>query len=314
MKKTKYTNKIILLIFTLFFISTKIYSQNINIFTADHSQYLTNIEANKDKVKMTEPPSIISYPEKEKSKSSFVEFMQGRNSISINFSPFLYANLVGPIFSVTDSLFGLSTRVINDQIGDIASNANLANYTILHDASKTFDFAISFGYDFKVLNNITVSADFGFGFFDFSLNKYYARFRTIYWSIGTKIFPSYKAPYGFFIFPKIGGTDVVFTGAIDKRPVINKEKGQSTSFHSHGVYISAEIGWRIQMFAKKAIKWPVKVSFDISVLDIGYYINPWSRPIMVNMGDLGKQIERNLKFFADIRFIPIPRIGFTISF
>ena len=85
-----------------------------------------------------------------------------------------------------------------------------------------------------------------------------------------------------------------------------------TSLYSHGgLYLSLELGWRIQLFPKMGANWPVQVGLDISLFDLGYYVAPWAKPVF----DV-PQFEglKSFAVFANIRALILPRIGITLRF
>lgn len=167
-----------------------------------------------------------------------------------------------------------------------------------------FLFAMSFSYEFNFLPYMSVYGEAGFSSLNISIYDYRASLKTIPWGVGFKIFPDGKAPFGFFVFPKFGGTVININGTLLDALSIE-------SIKEHGLYLSVEMGWRIQLFPKMSLEWPIKMSLDISIFDIGYYFIPWSGNIFSypSLSSL-----KSLQPFAGFRFLILPKIGFSISF
>lgn len=219
-----------------------------------------------------------------KKSNSFIDYMKGKSIIGFNFSPAIYTGVTIGVFNT-------------------AGKQLIANETGLENA-KMSGYGMSFNYDFAVLNFMAISVEAGFTFLDYKIGDRNLRYDTILWSAGVKFFTGKNAPYGFFLFPKIGGTDLKIRGnALQQLGTGN--------IYSHGIYLSLELGWRIQLFPKKGADWPVQAAIDISLFDIGYYVVPWASQLF-NIDTLSG--FKQFSTFANIKFVLFPRIGFSLRF
>ncbi|WP_304353987.1 hypothetical protein [Brachyspira innocens] len=72
----------------------------------------------------------------------------------------------------------------------------------------------------------------------------------------------------------------------------------SQSVSDAAVYVSYEIGWNIELFPTK--EWRVKPMLDIGLLEIGYYVRPWT-------GNLYSAVQGNLGILtAGFAKLPLP--------
>ena len=93
------------------------------------------------------------------------------------------------------------------------------------------------------------------------------------------------------------------------------------------VYVSYEIGWNIELFPNR--EWRVKPTIDIGLLEIGYYIRPWSANVynaftggigalLLGTSNINIPSWDNLpnwaKILSNFRIGLFPRIGFSIRF
>lgn len=93
------------------------------------------------------------------------------------------------------------------------------------------------------------------------------------------------------------------------------------------LYISYEIGWNIELFPTK--EWRVKPTIDIALLEIGYYVRPWTKNVYNTVTGGAASLTTGFsafnipswnsfpdfaKYLANIRFALFPRIGFSLRF
>ncbi|WP_295157067.1 hypothetical protein [uncultured Brachyspira sp.] len=236
--------------------------------------------------------SLFSQNIGEPTGNAFLDYMHGRNLFGINFGPTLWAGLL-------DIGVGLMERTVQDTISDMAGN----NY--IDTKLKHYAFGLGFSYDFAPLNFMTVGLDIGFSVGEIKMDKYNISFSTVPWSLNVKFFFRKKAPFGFFLSPRIGGTALSLSGQA------LKEAGYADIYSHGGFYFSLELGWRIQLFPKMGANWPVQVGIDISLFDIGYYVSPWSSPIFENP-EFSQ--FKDFQVFSNIRALIFPRLGVTLRF
>ena len=101
----------------------------------------------------------------------------------------------------------------------------------------------------------------------------------------------------------------------------------SQSVSDAAVYISYEIGWNIELFPTK--EWRVKPMLDIGLLEIGYYVRPWTgnlySAVQGNLGVLTagfvqlplpawESIPGWAQIISNLRIGLFPRIGVSIRF
>lgn len=230
----------------------------------------------------------------EKAANAFLTYMKGRSVIGFNFAPTIYSGIGNSIFRNIGSAVIKSIAEYNNGV----SSSNTPNVK-----PKTAGYGMSFNYDFSVLSFMVISVEAGFVFGDFLFDNYRVRYDVIPWSVGVKFFTGNKAPYGFFLFPKIGGTDIKVSGNLLPKIGLGDMK-------SHGIYASLELGWRIQLFPKTGANWPLQVAIDISLLDVGYYFLAWAN---INEQSLNNQLKSFSKF-SNMKLLFLPRIGFSLRF
>lgn len=233
----------------------------------------------------------------EKTGNKAWDYMHGRSLIGINFGPTLWAGL----FDIAIGMVGQST------VGDMLNNTGLGGF-------KHFAFGLGFSYDFAPLNFMTVGFDIGFAVGNIRLGDNKISFSTVPWSLNVKFFFWKKAPFGFFLSPRFGGTAMSLSSGSGPELVAQGYNDMKISSHG-GFYMSLELGWRIQLFPKRGANWPVQAGIDISLFDIGYYVAPWTSSILNNkiFGNIGDSIKSYEKF-ANIRALLFPRLGITIRF
>ncbi|PTY41510.1 hypothetical protein [Brachyspira hampsonii] len=239
--------------------------------------------------------SLFSQNIGEPTGNAFLDYMHGRSLFGINFGPTLYAGSF-------DLAVGLMEPMVHDLINSFAGG-NVGDY--VDTKLKHYAFGLGFSYDFAPLDFMTVGLDIGFSVGELKMDKYDVAFSTVPWSLNVKFFFGKKAPFGFFLSPRIGGTALSISGNA------LKEGGLSDIYSHGGFYMSVELGWRIQLFPKTGADWPVQVGIDISLFDIGYYVAPWTSSLF-EISHL--ESFREYEPFANIRALFLPRIGITLRF
>lgn len=229
----------------------------------------------------------------EKTGNAFWDYMYGRSLFGINFGPTLYAGIFDNLVQFV-SVDKMVTQGGGDTTG---TDLSLKHYA----------FGLGFSYDFAPLDFMTVGLDIGFSVGELKSGENRISFSTVPWSLNVKFFFWKNAPFGFFLSPRIGGTALRVNG-YGQNIVANG----ITSLYSHGgLYLSLELGWRIQLFPKMGANWPVQVGLDISLFDLGYYVAPWASPIFT-VPQFASITQ--YKTYANIRALILPRIGITLRF
>ena len=97
--------------------------------------------------------------------------------------------------------------------------------------------------------------------------------------------------------------------------------------HDAALYISYELGWNIELFPTR--EWRVKPTIDIAILEIGYYVRPWTGNVYNTVTGGVTSLTTGFsafnipawssfpdwaKYLANIRFALFPRIGFSLRF
>lgn len=226
----------------------------------------------------------------EKTGNKAWDYMHGRSLIGINFGPTLWAGLF-------DIAVGIGKSAVEGMLESPESGG-----------FKHFAFGLGFSYDFAPLNFMTVGFDIGFAVGNIKLGENKISFSTVPWSLNVKFFFWKKAPFGFFLSPRFGGTALSVSGSV---PDLGHN---NIKISSHGgFYMSLELGWRIQLFPKRGANWPVQAGIDISLFDIGYYVAPWTSSIF-NNNIFNLDGIKSYEKFANIRALLFPRLGITIRF
>lgn len=239
--------------------------------------------------------SLFSQNIGEPTGNKFLDYMHGRSLFGINFGPTLYAGLLDIGIGMMEPTV---SQLINDFTGGQADQ-------YIDTKLKHYAFGLGFSYDFAPVNFMTVGLDIGFAVGEVKMDKYSVSFNTVPWSLNVKFFFWKNAPFGFFLSPRIGGTALSISGNA------LREAGYNDIYSHGGLYLSVELGWRIQLFPKTGADWPVQVGIDISLFDIGYYVAPWSSSIF-EIPELAQ--FKQYSVYANIRALLFPRIGITLRF
>ena len=237
--------------------------------------------------------------QEEKKENKAWAYMKGRSLFGINFGPTLYAG-------VFDRVIGSTLIPLDDML-----TSGGANLTEKDMNRKHWAFGLGFSYDFAPLNFMSVGLDIGFAVGEIQIAGSKVNYSTIPWSLNVKFFFFKKAPFGFFLSPKFGGTAIRVNASWADTEVSQKVSGETRFRSDGGFYMSLELGWRIQLFPKRGANWPVQVGIDISLFDIGYYVAPWSPTIFNN--NSFTELSGYQKFL-NIRALILPRLGITLRF
>ena len=245
--------------------------------------------------------------------NSILDHMKGRNIIGLNFMPAIgtLALNLGLDYIISDN--------INNEVG---------KYSDKSAHTKFSGFGILFNYDFTISRYISLGIESGFAksSFDFNIEgdagNLYLDYNTISYALGIKFFPKGKAPWGFYLYPKFGGTILNFKATsesdvnelVDNPTDLLPNEILDKTFNSHGIYLSLEVGWRIQLFPKIGKDWPVQVGIDIALFDIGYYLTSWGASDIINSFGGAGTIPSQYEYISRIRLLPMPRLGFSILF
>ena len=237
--------------------------------------------------------------QEEKKENKAWAYMKGRSLFGLNFGPTLYAG-------VFDRVIGSTLIPLDDML-----TSGGANLTEKDMNRKHWAFGLGFSYDFSPLNFMSVGLDIGFAVGEIQIAGSKVNYSTIPWSLNVKFFFFKKAPFGFFLSPKFGGTAIRVNASWADTEVSQKVSGETRFRSDGGFYMSLELGWRIQLFPKRGANWPVQVGIDISLFDIGYYVAPWGPTIFNN--NSFTELSGYQKFL-NIRALILPRLGITLRF
>ena len=244
---------------------------------------------------------------------SILDHMKGRNIIGLNFMP-----AIGTLFIN----LGLD-YIVSDNI-----NNEIRKYSDKNAHTKFSGFGMLFNYEFILFPYMSLAVDAGFSASSFDLDiennagSLYLDYNTVSYAVGIKFFPKKNAPWGFYLYPKFGGTILNFKSnsetdvneLVDNAPETLSPEIINQSIKSHGVYLALEIGWRIQLFPKVGADWPVQIGIDIALFDIGYYLTSWGASDIINAFGGAGSIPSQYEPISRIRFLPIPKLGFSIKF
>ncbi len=199
------------------------------------------------------------------------------------------------------------TEAFQDYLKDYASGTSAVSYS--GSSSNTTDTLISAALNGE-LDNVNLTLGINYQFVEHSL--------------GAKFFPGKKAPYGFYLMPKVGFTYIhldVDVSTDIKKSIYDVSEHlddiNSQHFTSWGLYTSLEMGWQIQIGKKITADWPVDFGLDITLLDIGYYVIPWADSMlaheMVKSSLSGGGLDE-YAWAANMRFAFLPKVAFTVRF
>ncbi|WP_300370348.1 hypothetical protein [Brachyspira sp.] len=228
----------------------------------------------------------------------FISLIVFISSIEVNAQDYLKHSL-GVDFGTT--LFSMGTiPIITDLVFKPKEGAN----------GKVYDgkFGIRLSYNYTYLPKQSLDVTLGFYAFDThhgtsgkpitdnsgniinspTLTKFYdGSTIAIPASIGVRFyFNKDNTASGFFLLPKVGMTTFIVNGKELRDDGSIRYKTTSV----FDFYISGEMGFRIDLFAKIGSDWEVRPFIDISLLDLGYSFTP------------------------GIRIIPLPRLAIGILF
>lgn len=208
-------------------------------------------------------------------------------------------------------------------------------------------FGIGFNYHYILVEKIDLEAHLGINTFlfyfyegfhppmpniDFGVDKpgevdkyFLTRFVDIPISFGARFYLTKNKNSRFFITPKVGGNIILSMDKVETMRIsINNPDGSKDFLYrvetnqnvfNAALFVSAEIGFRIDINIKKLNDKGIKPFFDISIIDLGYYIFPYYSKKYV-FGE-SEQVANSVGQYApllNLRVVPLPKIAFGVSF
>ena len=274
-------------------------------------------------------------------------YMKGRQMINVNFSTgyagFLtgFLNAVTYDFEITSNFAKLNfnNMGINSALSLFMLNMNFkasmwyipnVAYTFLYKPNLGFEFSMGVqSMSFSIVSPQNKASKFGDNANNITGDlSFYSSYTYIPITFGVKLFTgkNRKLVNTF----RIGFEPVVYT-LKSKNSVNGITTTTDKTYRNFNMYISYELGWSIELFPTR--EWAVKPYFDISLFEIGYYVKSSShilyRDTMEHFRNFAKgtsllgfiddyiptlQSAPYLPYVMGIRFILLPRIGFSIRF
>lgn len=281
------------------------------------------------------------------SDTNTYHYMKGRQMINVNFSTgyagFLtgFLNAVTYDFEITSNFAKLNfnNMGIDSNISLFLLNMNFKGsmwyipnvaYTYLHKPNLGFEFSMGVqSMSFSIVSpqnkagkfladdSIAVSGDLTFD----------SSYTYIPITFGVKLFTGKNRRLVNTF--RIGFEPVIYT--LKSKNYVDGITTTDKTYRNFSMYISYELGWSIELFPTR--EWAVKPYFDISLFEIGYYVKSSShilyRDTMEHFGNFAKgttlisfmdnyiptlQNAPYLPYVMGIRFILLPRIGFSMRF
>lgn len=188
-----------------------------------------------------------------------------RHSIGVDFSPMIFYTLLAP---------------------------TIVNSTISQSTNLQGIFGLNINYTYRLQEKIDINADIGLytmkTFYNNDKSKYNGAVYGIGFVIGGRFYFNKKdRASGFFLMPKFGTTLYI---------THNNEYNKQTQKHINkntyiwDIYISSEMGFRIDISRGLGIDTGYRPFLDISILDVG------------------------LSYKTILRFVPLPRLSIGILF
>lgn len=276
------------------------------------------------------------------SDTNTYNYMKGRQMININFSSGHAGFLTGFLkamtydYEITTNFAKLNLNILLPGISKYLHNMDLKGkmwyipniaYTYLHKPNLGFEFSIgvqSMSFSLTsprskiggILDETTTDVPYGDSTFESS-------YTYIPITLGVKLFTG-KMGRMVNAF-RIGFEPVVYT--LKTKNAINGETTEKT-YRNFNMYISYELGWSIELFPTR--EWPVKPYLDISLFEIGYYVKSSAhilygdtRNAFLSFGAGTTLVDLPvpslyeapyLPYVLAIRFVFLPRIGFSMRF
>ncbi len=148
-------------------------------------------------------------------------------------------------------------------------------------------------------------------------------------SLGLKFFPGKRAPWGFYVMPKIGISyinisaycdldvdDALFDVLAESGADFNKNDFplNETLIEGWGAYAGLELGWQIQLAPTLTKDWPVEIGLDIALFDFGYYFY-WSDSLaQLAIKDMIPSEFEDFSWALNLRGTFLPRFAVSIRF
>ena len=267
-------------------------------------------------------------------------WIKGRQMISVNLNPggaVFYPLLFNTAVNNAVNLTGL----IGVNLGDINKYFDYA------DAKGSAWYIPSISYSLFVHNQISLEVGIGLYSSTYNLNiskenagkllealgqgnysgvvgtdtTFNASFMFMPSTFGVKFYGPKRQFYNAFRF----GIDAFFY-TVSTQNGLTGIKTDHTVYDA-ALYVSYEIGWNIELFPTK--EWRVKPTIDIALLEIGYYVRPWTENVYNTVtGDVTSltagfsvfnipawnSFPTWARYLMNIRFALFPRIGFSLRF
>lgn len=267
-------------------------------------------------------------------------WIKGRQMISVNLNP--GAAVFNPMF--INSIFKHGRHAAGMFGADLGEMGTYLDYADLKGSGW---FIPSLTYSLFVHNQISLEAGIGVYGSEYSLNITKENAGKILASMGQSNYANVVAAdtrfKGSFVFMPAAfgvrfygkkrqfynafrlGIDAFFYDIETENGLTGIKSIQTVS--DAAVYISYEIGWNIELFPSK--EWRVKPMLDIGLLEIGYYVRPWTGNVYNAVGNGLGILAAGFNMFslpawdslpgwgkalANIRIALFPRIGFSIRF
>ena len=281
------------------------------------------------------------------SDTNTYHYMKGRQMINVNFSTgyagFLtgFLNAITYDYEITTNFAKLNFNLLIPGISKFLHNMDFKGsmwyipnvaYTYLHKQNLGFEFSMGVqSMSFKLVapqSKISGILDEGTEARNiYGDSTFESSYTYIPMTFGVKLFTG-KTRRTVNTF-RIGLEPVVYT--LKTKNTIDGITTTSKTYRNFNMYISYELGWSIELFPTR--EWAVKPYFDISLFELGYYVKSSAhilyRDTLEHFKAFGKgtslldfldmyiptlQSAPYLPYVMGIRFIFLPRIGFSMRF
>ncbi len=169
---------------------------------------------------------------------------------------------------------------------------------------------------------------------DFDLNVGIS-YKFVEHSLGLKFFPKKRAPWGFYIMPKVGisyinisayvdvdGNDALYDVIAQQSDLTKDDFPYKYSIlDGWGAYAGLEMGWQVQLAPKLTESWPVELGLDIALFDLRYYFKWGSSRANESVYYLDEvqdmitsMVPTDFNFLANLRGSFFPKIAFSVRF
>ena len=276
------------------------------------------------------------------SDTNTYHYMKGRQMINVNFSSGYAGFLTGLLnavtydFEITTNFAKLNFNLLLPGISKYLHNMDFKGsmwyipnvaYTYLHHTNLGFEFSMgvqSMSFNLTVPNSkIGIILDKNTSDIPNEDSVFKSSYTYIPITLGVKFFTGKSRRMVNAL--RIGFEPIVYT--LKTKNAINGETTDKT-YRNFNMYISYELGWSIELFPTR--EWAVKPYLDISLFEIGYYVKSSAHLLyrdtlehfykfaegttLVNLYLPTLQSSPYLQYVMGIRFILLPRIGFSMRF